>query len=311
MTLEQLRIFVAVAEREHVTRAAQALNLTQSAVSAAVRALEAEHGVEMFDRIGRGIALTEAGRLFLTEARAVLDRAASAELALAELSGLQRGSLHIHASQTIVSYWLPQRLVRFRAAHPGIVCQVSMSNTYGVARAVEAGDAELGLIEGEVEQPDLLQRAVARDRLVIIAASKANAAGRRKLTAADLAGLTWIVREEGSGTRSEFVQAMRRVGLAPEQLQIGLELPSNEAVRAAVEDGAGAAMVSELVARPGIEAGRLRKLAFPPTTRAFSVLRHYKRYLSKAASAMLDLLSASQGQTPRGAPGLARKPPGD
>jgi len=311
MTLEQLRIFVAVAEREHVTRAAQALNLTQSAVSAAVRTLEAEHGVEMFDRIGRGIALTEAGRLFLTEARAVLDRVASAELALAELSGLQRGSLHLHASQTIVSYWLPQRLVRFRAAHPGIVCQVSMSNTAGVARAVQAGDAELGLVEGEVEQPDLLQRAVARDRLVIIAASNADAARRRKLTAAHLAGLTWIVREDGSGTRSEFVQAMRRVGLAPEQLQIGLELPSNEAVRAAVEDGAGAAMVSELVARPGIEAGRLSKLAFPPTTRAFSVLRHDKRYLSKAARAMLDLLSASQGQAPARGPGLARKPPGD
>jgi DNA-binding transcriptional LysR family regulator len=293
MTLEQLRIFVAVAQREHVTRAAQALNLTQSAVSAAVRALEAEHGVEMFDRIGRGITLTEAGRLFLPEARAVLDRVASAELALSELSGLQRGSLHIHASQTIASYWLPQRLVRFRAAHPGIVCHVSMSNTFGVAQAVQAGDAELGLVEGDVEQPDLLQRAVARDRLVIIVGSKAKAACRRKLTAADLAGLTWIVREEGSRTRSEFVQAMRRLGLALDQLQIGLELPSNEAVRAAVEDGAGAAMVSELVARPGLEAGRLRKLAFPPTTRAFSVLRHDQRYLSKAARAMLDLLSGS------------------
>jgi DNA-binding transcriptional LysR family regulator len=112
------------------------LNLTQSTVSAAVRALEAEHGVEMFDRIGRGIALTETGRLFLAEARAVLDRVASAELALSELSGLERGSLHIHASQTIASYWLPRRLVRFRADHPGIVCHVSMSNTFGVARAV-------------------------------------------------------------------------------------------------------------------------------------------------------------------------------
>jgi len=293
MTLDQLRIFVAVAEREHVTRAAQALNLTQSAVSAAVRALEAEHGVELFDRIGRGIALTEAGRLFLAEARAVLDQVASAELALAELSGLQRGSLHIQASQTIASYWLPRRLVRFRAEHPGIVCHVSMSNTFGVARAVQAGDAELGLVEGEVEQPDLLQRAVARDRLVIIVPSKTDAGrSRRKPKPADLAGLTWIVREEGSGTRSEFVEAMRRFGLAPDRLKIGLELPSNEAVRAAVEDGAGAAMVSELVARPGLEAGRLRQLPFPPTSRAFSVLRHDQRYLSKAASAMLDLLSA-------------------
>jgi len=292
MTLEQLRIFIAVAEREHVTRAAQALNLTQSAVSAAVRALEGQHGVELFDRIGRGIALTEAGRLFVTEARGVLARAEAAELTLAELSGLERGNLHIYASQTIASYWLPQRLVRFRAAHPGIVTHVAMSNTAGVARAVQVGDAELGLVEGQVGQPDLLQQTVDRDQLVIVVGAEPNLPRKPEPTAQTLAQLTWIVREDGSGTRSEFMEAMGRLGLSPEQLTIGLELPSNEAVRAAVEDGAGAAMVSELVARPGLETGRLKKLPFPPTTRAFSVLRHDKRYLSKAARAMLDLLSA-------------------
>ena len=83
MTLEQLRIFIAVAQREHVTRAAVDLNLTQSAVSAAIAALEARHATQLFDRIGRRIALTQAGRLFLIEARAVLARAAQAETALA------------------------------------------------------------------------------------------------------------------------------------------------------------------------------------------------------------------------------------
>ncbi len=291
MTLEQLRIFIAVAEREHVTRAAQALSLTQSAVSAAVKALEAQHDVEMFDRIGRGIALNEAGRLFLGEARGILARVASAELALSELSGLQRGSLHIHASQTIASYWLPQRLVRFRAAHPGIVTHVSMSNTAGVARAVRAGDAELGFVEGQVEQPDLLQRTVGRDQLVIIMSSDADIAHGATWGSADLARLTWIVREEGSGTRSEFMQAMRRVRLTPDRLKIGLELPSNEAVRAAVEEGAGAAMVSELVARPGIDAGRLQTVPFVLPARAFSVLRHAERHLSNAGRAMLDLVA--------------------
>ena len=91
MTLEQLRIFVAVAEREHVTKAATELNLTQSATSAAVAALEMRHAVKLFDRIGRHITLTDAGRLFLAEARAVLSRAASAEAVLADLAGLKRG----------------------------------------------------------------------------------------------------------------------------------------------------------------------------------------------------------------------------
>src|SRR5579872_3720550 len=118
MTLDQLRVFVAVAERQHVTRAAEALNLAQSAASAAIATLEARHGVPLFHRVGRGIELTEAGRMFLVEARAVLGRAAHAELALAEYGGMQRGTLRLVASQTIASYWLPSRLAAFHARHP-------------------------------------------------------------------------------------------------------------------------------------------------------------------------------------------------
>jgi DNA-binding transcriptional LysR family regulator len=109
--LSSLEIFAAVAEREHVTRAADALNLTQSAVSAAIAALDARHGVALFSRVGRRIELTDAGRLFLDEAYAVLARAQAAELALSEIAGLERGALTVYASQTIASYWLPPQLV--------------------------------------------------------------------------------------------------------------------------------------------------------------------------------------------------------
>ena len=101
LTLEQLRILVAVAEREHVTQAARALNLTQSAVSAAVSAIESRHGVKLFDRVGRRIELTEGGRTFLTEARAVLARAAAAETVLSDLAGLKPGAVTLAASQTV------------------------------------------------------------------------------------------------------------------------------------------------------------------------------------------------------------------
>src|SRR3569623_149713 len=120
LTLEQLRIFVAVAEREHVTQAARALNLTQSAVSAAVSAIESRHGVKLFDRVGRRIELTEGGRTFLTEARAVLARAAAAETVRSDLAGLKRGAVTLAASQTVASYWLPPLMARYRAAFPGI-----------------------------------------------------------------------------------------------------------------------------------------------------------------------------------------------
>ncbi len=126
MTLEQLRIFVAVAERQHVTAAARALNLTQSAVSNALAALEERHGIHLFDRVGRGVVLNENGRLFLGEAQAVLARVRLAEAALADLGGLRRGRLAVFASQTIAGYWLPERLVRFHENHPAVELDVQV-----------------------------------------------------------------------------------------------------------------------------------------------------------------------------------------
>src|SRR3569623_1101677 len=151
MTREQLRIFVAVAEREHVTRAAAALNLTPSAVSAAVSGLEARHGVELFDRIGRGVVLNQAGRIFLEEARAVLARAEAAEAVLAEITGLERGLLSLYASQTISAYWLPARLAAFRRAHPGVEARLQVGNTAQAASALHEGLAEIAFVEGQVE----------------------------------------------------------------------------------------------------------------------------------------------------------------
>ena len=156
MTLEQLRIFVAVAERQHITRAAEALNLTQSAVSAAIAALEGRHDAKLFNRIGRGIELTEVGKAFLTEAKDVLSRVQTAELALAELNGLKRGMLCVQASQTIASFWLPRHLVVFRRAYPAIDIRLSIGNTAQVAAAIHAGTAELGFVEGEVLDPLLV-----------------------------------------------------------------------------------------------------------------------------------------------------------
>src|SRR5258708_19985857 len=167
MTLEQLRVFVAVAERQHVTRAAEALNLAQSAVSSAIAGLEARHEVKLFNRVGRGIELTQAGTLFLAEARAVLARAESAELVLSELGGLERGTLVVQASQTIASFWLPRHLVTFRRVYPRIDIRLSIGNTAQVAAAIHAGTAELGFVEGEVMDPVLVPHPLPPHQLTV------------------------------------------------------------------------------------------------------------------------------------------------
>lgn len=171
MTLEQLRIFAAVAELQHVTRAAGRLHLTQAAVSAAIAALEQGHGIKLFDRVGRGIALTAAGRQFLPEAQAVLARAAAAQAALADFSGLKRGRLTVHASQTIASYFLPPRLVAFRALHPGVEVALSVGNTGQVAQALRDGQAELGFVEGPLAAPGLLVEEVAGEHMAVFVAA--------------------------------------------------------------------------------------------------------------------------------------------
>ena len=225
MTLDQLRIFVAVAERQHVTRAAEALNLAQSAASAAIAALEGRHGAKLFHRVGRGIELTEVGSLFLTEARAVLARADAAELVLSELGGLKRGRLLVQASQTIARYWLPRHLVAFRQTHPGLAIALTVGNTAQVAAAVHEGAAELGFIEGTVDDPILDSRVVARDQLVIVVGPEHDwARSGDPLTPRHLAGSDWVLREPGSGTRSVFEAALVGFGISPACLRVVLEL---------------------------------------------------------------------------------------
>jgi DNA-binding transcriptional LysR family regulator len=291
MTLEQLRIFVAVAEREHVTRAAEALGIVQSAASAAIAALESEHDVQLFHRVGRRIELTEAGRIFLAEARAVLARAQAAELALSELGGLKRGSLSIHASQTIGTYWLPARLARYRKAHPAIDVQLAIGNTAQVAAAVVAGTAELGFVEGEVDAPALSVKSIEGDQLAVVIASGDAPAKPKKLAPADILAMDWVLREPGSGTRAEFEAELRRRKIDPAALKVVLELPSNEAVRSAVLAGAGATAISELVVAPGLRYGSLTRLDFALPQRAFHILRHKERYRSRAADALLEIVA--------------------
>ena len=293
MTLDQLRIFVAVAERQHVTRAAEALNLVQSAVSTAIANIEGRHAAKLFHRVGRGIELTEAGRVFLVEARAVLARAEAAELVLADLSGMRRGTLALFASQTIASDWLPRHLVAFRRAYPEIAIRLAVGNTTDAADAVRAGQAELGFVEGALDDPTLASTTIAQDKLVLVVAPNHPFAGAAALAPEDLAGADWVLREAGSGTRSAFEATLGAAGLAAAQLRVMLELPSNEAVRAAVEAGGGAAVLSETVVAAALRTGTLVRAAFALPSRPFRVLRHKERYRSRAADALLDLIATA------------------
>lgn len=290
MTLEQLRIFLAVAEREHVTRAAEALNLTQSTVSGAINALENRHDVKLFHRIGRRIELTEAGKILAEEAKAIVARVNAAEAAMADLSGTRRGTVTIFASQTIASYWLPQRLVRFYERFPQIELRLEVGNTAQCTKAVLAGDADLGFIEGTIDEPAVSVEPIANDRLVVIVSHDHPWVSQPPVLPRDLDGTEWVLREPGSGTRSSFEQAVRKLGLNPGSLRVPIELPSNEAICAAVEAGYLATAVSEMVAQAGVNAGRLRIMPLELPSREFSLIRHRERHRTRASDAFRELV---------------------
>lgn len=298
MTLEQLRIFVFVAERLHMTRAGEALGLTQSAVSAAIKTLEGEFGLQLFDRVGRGLSLTEAGRVFVPEATAVLLRARAAEQALDDLAGLRRGALSLAASQTVMSYWLPGVVARFADAHPSVAVRLRGGNSAEVARAVLDGSAELGLVEGVVDDWALLHRPVGGDRIALYAAPTHPLSGH-PIGPDQLRAAHWALREPGSGTRSHFERMVSERGVPVEDLRIALELPSNEAALSAASDSRLVAAVSELAAAPFVATGRVARLDMQLAPRRFELLAHKERRLSAAGKAFVAMLPA-----PGAEPGL-------
>jgi DNA-binding transcriptional LysR family regulator len=296
MTLDQLRIFVAVAELQHVTRAASALALSQSAVSSSIAALETQYDIKLFHRIRRNIVLTEAGQQFLSEARAVLARASSAGNMLADLAGLRRGALTLAASQTVANYWIPKVMQQFHEAYPGISLNLSITNTEQVVRQVAEGTVDLGFVEDQVETDGLDVRAVAQDELVLVVAPDHPWVGRDSMSANfDLRESAWVLREQGSGTRSSFEKMVRNSGGDPSGFDIALELPSNEAVRSAVEAGAGATVMSRLVVASSLSAGTLTALRWPLPSRDFLMLRHQQRYVTEAMRVFFEMASENAG----------------
>lgn len=294
MTLEQLRIFAEVARQQHLTRAAEILHLTPSAVSAAIKTLEERYATQLFNRIGRRIELNETGRIFLHEAEAVLARAQAAELTLSEITGLQRGSLHIYASQTIASYWLPPVLARFHTTYPVIDLKLSIGNSEQVVEALREGLADTGFIEGETDDPFLHKESVATDQLITVVRPQHPWAERTALPTTILPESFWILREQGSGTRAAFEAYLRDQAFDPSHLPLALELPSNEAICSALIAGDYATVLSALAAHPHLAAGTLKQVPFTLPPRQFWLLNHRERYQSHAFKALYAMVKETR-----------------
>jgi DNA-binding transcriptional LysR family regulator len=290
MTLEQLRIFVAVAERQQIARAAAALRLPQNSVNAAITALETRRGTKLFHRAGGGIQLSDAGSLFLREARALLARAKTPQNLQAESDKIKRSVLRVQASETIASHFLPRHLVALRRAHRHIEIRLAIGNTAQVAAALHANEADLGFIEGDISDPGLAAESVARESTIVVVGANHPWCRSADIGARDFMDADWLLREPGCATRTVFESAMAALGVPPADLRVALEVPSNEALRAAVEAVLGAAAISASAAAPGLQAGLLHHVPFDLPDRTYTAVRRADREVSRAAERLLEII---------------------
>jgi DNA-binding transcriptional LysR family regulator len=301
MTLEQLRIFLAVAEHLHFTRAAETLYITQPAVSAAIQCLETEYSVKLFHRVGRRVEITEAGRLLYTEAQKILEQVAIAKRNLRELNNLQQGELRLGASLTIGNYWLPDKISQFQQEYPGIQVNCTLANAEEIAEGTASGRFDLGLVSGEVKsalQESLLQQMVGRDRLQIVVGQSHPWFHQPIISVESLLLSSWVMREPGSGAQQVFEQALRSWGVDLSQLNIVLVLSSSEMVKAVVERGGSAAGIPELMVHKELRLNTLKSVQVFAASAATKLeivqpilqLKHAQRFQTQTMLAFEQIL---------------------
>lgn len=270
-TVEQLRAFVAVAEHQHVTRAAAALGLTQPAVSHQLKAFQRALGLALFERVGRGVRLTADGRALLPAASSALAALRSLEAAAAARSGLLVGDLAVAASNTIGIYRMPAWSAGFLEQYPGVGLRVRTVNTREAIALLREAAVDCALVEGPGTRDGLQELAVERDELVVVAAASHPLASLPAVGEANLAAHRYLARERGSGTEAlaaELLGSAYRSGAV-------LELGQVDAVRVAALAGLGWAVLPLAAIDGDLASGQLRRLAMgrPAIERTLTALR--------------------------------------
>lgn len=260
VTVHQLRLLSAVVEHGGFSRAAEALSLSQPAISHQLKAMANAIGVPVLEVVGRRARLTQAGELLLGHARRILLEFETAGRELDELRGLRRGAIRIAGDTTVGIYVLPDLLGSFHEAHPEIDVRLGVDNRRGVYDRLVAGEVDF-IVSGrkfENTAVPLVVRPLLANELIAVASPRNRLTGRRHLGLADLAGEPFIVREPGSGTRETTEEAFRAAG---ERVNAVMELASNGAIKRAVARDLGISILSRYAAALELQIGNLVELS--------------------------------------------------
>lgn len=252
LSLRQLEVFLAIASAKTTAAAANQLSLSQSAVSAALKSLEAAYDVQLFDRVGRQLIINALGQRVRIQAEALVARARELDALL--LGEGQTGDLTLAASYTIANHVAVDYLANWLNVYPDAKVDIATGNSPDVVARVLSHEVDLGMIENEINHPDIELIPWLGDELLVFCRPDHPMALKPTITDADLLAAHWILREKGSGARSHF--DLTFAALLP-QMRVFLEFRHNQPIERAIEQGLGIGCLSDRVLRPLIDSGKV------------------------------------------------------
>lgn len=285
-TLRQLQVFLTVAQAGNLTRAAGQLNMSQSAASSALKDLESQFDVLLFDRIGKRLHLNEQGKLLRPRAESLM--AMSGELEQDLLGNTGSGQLNIGATLSIGNYLAVQMVAEYLTDAPDVAISLDIENMKHIAEKVLNYELDLGMIEGEFHHPQLNVKPWRDDELSVFCSPEHPLAKQTNIDDRALLDAAWILRETGSGTRQTFDRAMH--GLIPE-MKIILELQETETIKRAVQHNIGIGCLSLMTLEEEFLRGDLVRLNTPgrDLKRTLYLIMHKHKYLSTNVQSWLNL----------------------
>ncbi len=292
INLNQLRVFQAVAQTRSFTRAAETVHLTQPGISKHIKQMEEYFGTPLFDRLGKKVALTQAGEILFAATQEVMASIETAERKIEELKGLLGGKLMLGSSFPIGVYILPGVLAAFRKKYPAVDVALEISLSDKISALILANKLDLGLVSHEVHDPRLQSKEFMTDELVAIFAHDHRWAAKRRIKPQDLVGERFIVAARGAGTRAVVEERLKEKGIVLQHL---LDFGNLEGVKHAVEVGLGVSIQARSVVRREVAAGSLRALPLAGIDARMDYLYVCRKdkHLSAAANAFLELLRQS------------------
>lgn len=279
MADRRLQVFHTVARLLSFTKAAEALHMTQPAVTFQVRQLEEYFNTRLFDRTHNRITLTKVGKQVYEYAEKIFEQYTLMENTVKEMTGEINGVLMIGASTTIAEYLLPVLLGDFKQKYPDVHIRLKVSNTDEIVAMVENNAIDLGVVEAPVSNKSLAVELCRMDQLVAIVPTKHPLTKQKDVTVQTLASYPYISREEGSGTREVITEYFNQAGLSLDDLNIVMELGSIEAIKGAVATGMGVSILSRAAILKDLQLGLLKEVTLePPLERPFSFVYQKQKF---------------------------------